>query len=55
MRCSVKKVRFQRSGPDEMLQLADMVVGVAGDFLNGKSKELYDIIKPRCLSIVTIP
>lgn len=51
----VKNVRFQHSGPDEMLQLADMVVGVTGDFLAGKSEDLYDIIKPRCLKIVTIP
>jgi len=33
----VGKVKFRGSGPEELIQLADMVCGAVGEYLNGDS------------------
>jgi hypothetical protein len=50
----VGKVKFRGSGPDELLQLADMVCGAVGAHLDGDST-WYKLIAARCLGITPIP
>lgn len=46
----VGKVRFRGSGPDELIQLVDMVCGAVGAHLDGDS-QWYNLIAPRDLGI----
>lgn len=50
----VGKVKFRDSRPDEMLQLADMVIGAVGEYLDGDST-WYDLISARSLGVVRLP
>jgi Protein of unknown function (DUF3800) len=50
----VGKVKFRGSGPDELLQLADMVCGAVGAHLDGDST-WYKLIASRDLGITRIP
>jgi hypothetical protein len=50
----VGKVKFRGSGPDELLQLADMVCGAVGAHLDGDST-WYRLIAARDLGITRIP
>ncbi len=50
----VGKVKFRGSGPDELLQLADMVCGAVGAFLEG-DPTFYHVIQGRDLGITRIP
>jgi hypothetical protein len=50
----VGKVKFRGSGPDELLQLADMVCGAVGKHLDGDST-WYNSISDRDLGISYIP
>ncbi len=50
----VGKVKFRGSGPDELLQLADMVCGAVGAHLDGEST-WYRLIVSRDLGITHIP
>jgi len=50
----VGKVKFRGSGPEEMLQLADMVCGAVGKYLDGDAT-YYDMISSRSLGIERIP
>lgn len=46
-RSLVGKVRFRKSDDLAMIQLADMICGVAGDVMDGKSSEAFDLIHDR--------
>gem|GEM_PF-3129152 len=48
------KVKFRGSGPEELIQLADMVCGAVGDFLEG-DPSYYQIISAQDLGITRIP
>lgn len=50
----VGKVKFRSSRPDEILQLADMVVGAVGEHLDG-NHIWYDLISARSLGVVRLP
>jgi hypothetical protein len=50
----VGKVKFRGSGPDELMQLADMVCGAVGAHLDGDST-WYDMIVERDLGITRLP
>jgi hypothetical protein len=50
----VGKVKFRGSGPDELLQLADMVCGAVGAHIDGDST-WYGMIAARDLGIMRIP
>jgi len=50
----VGKVKFRGSEPHETLQLADMVMGAVGAYLEGDST-WYDLISTRSLGIVRLP
>jgi len=50
----VGKLKFRGSGPEELIQLADMVCGAVGDFLEG-DPSYYQIISARDLGITRIP
>jgi hypothetical protein len=50
----VRKPRFRASGPDEMMQLVDMVCGVVGDSIDG-NPTWYDLIRERCLGVIRLP
>ncbi len=50
----VGKVKFRGSGPNELIQLADMVCGAVGAHLDGDSM-CYEIISARSLGIARIP
>lgn len=50
----VGKVKFRGSRPDEMLQLADMVIGAVGEHLDGDNT-WYDLISARSLGVVRLP
>ncbi len=50
----VGKVKFRGSGPEELIQLADMVCGAVGDYLEGDGT-CYNIILTRDLGITRIP
>ena len=50
----VGKIRFGGSAPDELLQLADMVCGAVGAYVDGDSV-WYDVIAERDLGITAIP
>jgi Protein of unknown function (DUF3800) len=50
----VGKVKFRGSQPDEMLQLADMVIGAVGEHLDGDST-WYNLISARSLGIIDLP
>jgi len=50
----VGKVKFRGSGPEELIQLADMVCGAAGEYLDGDAT-CYNIISARDLGITPIP
>jgi hypothetical protein len=50
----VGKVKFRGSGPEELIQLADMVCGAVGDCLAGDAT-CYDVIAARDLGITRIP
>jgi hypothetical protein len=50
----VKKVRFRGSGPDELIQLADMIVGAYGAFLDGET-EWFDPIRNHSEVCLMIP
>jgi hypothetical protein len=50
----VGKVKFRGSRPDEMLQLADMLVGAAGRHLENDSTWL-DMVRSQCLGIIRLP
>ena len=49
----VGKVKFRDSGPDEMLQLVDMVIGAVGAHLDGDST-WYDLISGRSLGVICL-
>ncbi len=50
----VGKVKFRGSGPDELIQLADMVCGAVGAYLDGEGA-WYRLIASRDLGITRIP
>ncbi len=50
----VGKVKFRGSGPEELIQLADMVCGAVGDYIDGDGT-CYNIIAARDLGITRIP
>jgi hypothetical protein len=50
----VGKVKFRGSGPDELIQLADMVCGAVADHLDG-DLTYFDLISARSLGITRIP
>lgn len=50
----VGKVKFRGSGPEELIQLADMICGVVGDCLAGDAP-CYNIVAERDLGITRIP
>jgi hypothetical protein len=50
----VGKVKFRGSGPDELIQLADMVCGAVAAHLDGDSV-WYRMIGRCCLGITPIP
>ena len=50
----IGKVKFKGSGPDDMVQFADMVVGAVGAFLDGE-RAWYELIRDRCDGIVRMP
>jgi hypothetical protein len=50
----VGKVKFRGSGPDELIQLADMICGAVGAYLDGDAT-WYDLISARDLGITHIP
>jgi hypothetical protein len=50
----IGKVKFKGSGPDDMIQCADMVVGAVGASLDG-DHAWYDLIRDRCDGIVHMP
>jgi len=50
----VGKVKFRGSGPEELIQLADMVCGAVGAFLDGDER-WYNIISANDLGITRIP
>jgi hypothetical protein len=50
----VGKVKFRGSGPDELIQLADMVCGAVAAHLDGDST-WYRLIASRDLGITRIP
>ncbi len=50
----VGKVKFRGSGPDDLIQLADMVCGAVAAHLDGDST-WYKMIATRCLGIMPIP
>jgi hypothetical protein len=50
----VGKVKFRGSGAEELIQLADMVCGAVGDYLN-RDETCYKIISSRDLGITRIP
>jgi hypothetical protein len=50
----VGKVKFRGSGPEELIQLADMVCGAVGDYLDGDDA-CYNLIFERDLGITRIP
>ncbi len=50
----VGKVKFRGSGPEELIQLVDMVCGAVGDYLDGDGT-CYNIIAARDLGITHIP
>jgi hypothetical protein len=47
-------VKFRGSGPDELIQLADMVCGAVADHLDG-DLTYFDLISARSLGITRIP
>ncbi len=51
----VGKVKFRGSGREELIQLADMVCGAVGDYLDGGEATCYNIISERDLGITRIP
>ena len=51
----VGKVSFRRSEPDEMLQLADMVCGAVGSWIDGEDTTAYTLIDGRNLGILRLP
>lgn len=51
----VGKVRFHDSGPDPLIQLADMVCGAVGAYLDGKDRVWYDLIATRDLRTFCLP
>jgi hypothetical protein len=50
----IGKVKFRGSGPEELIQLADMVCGAVGDYLGGDAT-CYNVIWSRNLGITRIP
>jgi hypothetical protein len=48
-------VRFRKSEPDEMLQLADMVCGAVDAFLDGEDRTWYRMIAERDLRTFCLP
>jgi hypothetical protein len=50
----VGKVKFRGSGPDELIQLADMICGAVGAYLDGDAT-WYDLISARDLGTTHIP
>jgi hypothetical protein len=50
----VGKVKFRGSGPEELIQLADMVCGAVGEYLDGNGS-FYEIISERDVGIIRIP
>jgi hypothetical protein len=50
----VGKVKFRGSGPDELIQLTDMVCGAVGAYLDGDAT-WYNIISSHDLGITRIP
>ncbi len=51
----VSKVKFRGSGPEEMLQLADMVVGATGAHVSGDDLTWFRLIRERCVGLTTYP
>jgi hypothetical protein len=49
----VRKVKFGDSGPDELLQLADMTCGAVGAHLDGDSA-WYKMIESRTLGVTAL-
>lgn len=50
----VRNPRFRGSSPDEMMQLADMVCGATGAYLDG-DPTWYFLIRERCLGVIGLP
>src|SRR5205823_4540099 len=50
----VGKVRFRGSGPDELIQLADMICGATGAYLNGNDV-WFQMIAARSLGVIALP
>ena len=50
----VGKVKFRGSGPEELIQLVDMICGAVGDSLGGENT-CYKLIESRDLGITLIP
>ena len=50
----VGKVKFRGSGPEELIQLADMVCGAVGAYLDGEAM-CYNIIAANGLGTARIP
>jgi hypothetical protein len=50
----IGKVKFRDSGPDDMLQLVDMVLGAGGAKLDGDDT-WYDLISSKCVGLTSIP
>lgn len=51
----VGKVKFRGSGPEELIQLVDMICGAVGDDLDGVDSTCYNIISSRDLGTCHIP
>ena len=50
----IGKVKFRGSGPDELLQLADMLCGAAGEHMEGWG-ECYELVAERCVGLRVLP
>jgi hypothetical protein len=51
----VGHVSFRKSGPDELLQLADMTCGAVGAYLDGEDRTWYRLIAERDLATLCLP
>lgn len=50
----VGKVQFHKSGPDDMIQLVDMVCGAVGEWIDGAG-EWYGMIRCREAGVIQLP
>ena len=51
----VGRVTFRKSKPDEMIQLADMVLGAVGTHLDRQDSTWYEMIAARELKTISLP